>query len=62
MLHYRGLWILADFPGTSPEFCRIYSYWQMIPLRLAILAAQALVVIRVWAICALPAPHLRSPR
>ncbi|KAJ7302248.1 hypothetical protein DFH08DRAFT_905544 [Mycena albidolilacea] len=45
-----GLWILADFPGTSPEFCRIYSYWQMIPLRLAILAAQALVVIRVWAI------------
>nr|GAT44824.1 predicted protein [Mycena chlorophos] len=45
-----GLWILADYPGTSPEFCRIYSYWQMIPLRLAILAAQALVVIRVWAI------------
>ncbi|KAJ7467591.1 hypothetical protein FB451DRAFT_394806 [Mycena latifolia] len=45
-----GLWILADFPGTSAEFCRIYSYWQMIPLRLAILAAQALVVIRVWAI------------
>ncbi|KAJ6572792.1 hypothetical protein DFH09DRAFT_401981 [Mycena vulgaris] len=44
------LWVLADFPGTSPEFCRIYSYWQMIPLRLAILAAQALVVIRVWAI------------
>ncbi|KAJ7108329.1 hypothetical protein C8R44DRAFT_885075 [Mycena epipterygia] len=44
------LWILADYPGTSPEFCRIYSYWQMIPLRLAILAAQALVVIRVWAI------------
>ncbi|KAJ7058338.1 hypothetical protein C8F01DRAFT_1147924 [Mycena amicta] len=45
-----ALWILADFPGTSAEFCRIYSYWQMIPLRLAILAAQALVVIRVWAI------------
>ncbi|KAJ7155331.1 hypothetical protein C8R46DRAFT_1117442 [Mycena filopes] len=44
------LWILADYPGTSAEFCRIYSYWQMIPLRLAILAAQALVVIRVWAI------------
>ncbi|KAJ7651761.1 hypothetical protein B0H17DRAFT_1102069 [Mycena rosella] len=44
------LWILADFPGTSPEFCRIYAYWQMIPLRLAILVAQALVVIRVWAI------------
>ncbi|KAJ7110215.1 hypothetical protein C8R43DRAFT_166937 [Mycena crocata] len=45
-----ALWILADFPGTSAEFCRIYSYWQMAPLRLAILAAQALVVIRVWAI------------
>ncbi|CAK5263440.1 unnamed protein product [Mycena citricolor] len=45
-----ALWILADFPGTSPEFCRIYSYWQMIPLRLAIIAAQGLVVIRVWAI------------
>jgi len=44
------LWIIADFPGTSAEFCRIYSYWQMIPLRLAILTAQALVVIRVWAI------------
>ncbi|KAJ7271282.1 hypothetical protein B0H12DRAFT_1092903 [Mycena haematopus] len=44
------LWILADYPGTSPEFCRIYGYWQMIPLRLAILAAQALVVMRVWAI------------
>ncbi|KAJ6502755.1 hypothetical protein C8R47DRAFT_1316741 [Mycena vitilis] len=44
------LWILADYPGTSVEFCRVYSYWQMIPLRLAILAAQALVVIRVWAI------------
>ncbi|KAK7030150.1 hypothetical protein R3P38DRAFT_895945 [Favolaschia claudopus] len=45
-----ALWILADYPGTSAEFCRIYAYWQMIPLRLAILAAQALVVIRVWAI------------
>ncbi|KAF7322528.1 hypothetical protein HMN09_00031300 [Mycena chlorophos] len=45
-----GLWILADFPGTSPEFCRVFSYWEMIPLRLSILAAQALVVIRVWAI------------
>ncbi|KAJ7133889.1 hypothetical protein C8R43DRAFT_1205742 [Mycena crocata] len=45
-----ALWILSDFPGTSAEFCRIYSYWQMAPLRLAILAAQALVVIRVWAI------------
>ncbi|KAJ7447465.1 hypothetical protein FB451DRAFT_779062 [Mycena latifolia] len=44
------LWILADFLGTSAEFCRIYSYWEMIPLRLAILAAQALIVIRVWAI------------
>ncbi|KAJ7620483.1 hypothetical protein DFH06DRAFT_66552 [Mycena polygramma] len=44
------LWIVADYPGTSVEFCRIYSYWQMIPLRLAILAAQALVVMRVWAI------------
>ncbi|KAJ7264531.1 hypothetical protein B0H12DRAFT_1102148 [Mycena haematopus] len=44
------LWILADYPGTTPEFCRIYSYWQMIPLRLAILTAQALVVMRVWAI------------
>ncbi|KAF7291226.1 hypothetical protein MIND_01266200 [Mycena indigotica] len=45
-----GLWVLANYPGTSREFCRIYGYWQMIPLRLAILAAQALVVIRVWAI------------
>ncbi|KAK6984775.1 hypothetical protein R3P38DRAFT_2743645 [Favolaschia claudopus] len=45
-----ALWILADYPGTSAEFCRIYAYWQMIPLRLAILAAQALVVMRVWAI------------
>ncbi|KAJ7212572.1 hypothetical protein GGX14DRAFT_542550 [Mycena pura] len=45
-----ALWILADYPGTSAEFCRVYGYWQMIPLRLAILAAQALVVIRVWAI------------
>ncbi|KAF7332561.1 hypothetical protein MKEN_00138800 [Mycena kentingensis (nom. inval.)] len=45
-----ALWVLANYPGTSPEFCRIYSYWQMIPLRLAILAAQGLVVIRVWAI------------
>ncbi|KAK6987666.1 hypothetical protein R3P38DRAFT_2574655 [Favolaschia claudopus] len=45
-----ALWILADYPDTSAEFCRIYAYWQMIPLRLAILAAQALVVIRVWAI------------
>ncbi|KAF8202639.1 hypothetical protein K438DRAFT_1932609 [Mycena galopus ATCC 62051] len=44
------LWIVADYPGTSAEFCRIYSYWQMIPLRLAILAAQALVGMRVWAI------------
>ncbi|KAJ7208259.1 hypothetical protein GGX14DRAFT_454254 [Mycena pura] len=44
------LWIVADYPGTSAEFCRVYGYWQMIPLRLAILAAQALVVIRVWAI------------
>ncbi|KAJ7933994.1 hypothetical protein B0H13DRAFT_2306024 [Mycena leptocephala] len=44
------LWILADSPGTSPEFCFIYAYWQMIPLRLAILTAQALVVMRVWAI------------
>ncbi|KAJ7776544.1 hypothetical protein DFH07DRAFT_1056634 [Mycena maculata] len=44
------LWIIADFPGTSAEFCRVYAYWEMIPLRLAILAAQALIVIRVWAI------------
>ncbi|KAJ7154434.1 hypothetical protein C8R43DRAFT_441999 [Mycena crocata] len=44
------LWIPADFPGTSAEFCRTYSYWQMAPLRLAILAAQALVVIRVFVI------------
>ncbi|KAJ7616022.1 hypothetical protein FB45DRAFT_236366 [Roridomyces roridus] len=44
------LWIVADYPGTSERFCWIYAYWQMIPLRLAILAAQALVVIRVWAI------------
>ncbi|KAF8194848.1 hypothetical protein K438DRAFT_809488 [Mycena galopus ATCC 62051] len=44
------LWIIADYPGTSPEFCYIYAYWQIIPLRLAILTAQALVVMRVWAI------------
>ncbi|KAF7332480.1 hypothetical protein MKEN_00130100 [Mycena kentingensis (nom. inval.)] len=42
--------IVANYPGTTAEFCRVYSYWQMIPLRLAILAAQALVAIRVWAI------------
>ncbi|KAJ6467258.1 hypothetical protein C8R45DRAFT_1219084 [Mycena sanguinolenta] len=45
-----SLWILVNYLGTSSEFCGIYSYLQMIPLRLAILAAQALVVIRVWAI------------
>ncbi|KAF7368444.1 hypothetical protein MVEN_00167400 [Mycena venus] len=45
-----SLWILENYLGTSSEFCGIYSYLQMIPLRLAILAAQALVVIRVWAI------------
>ncbi|KAJ7677053.1 hypothetical protein DFH06DRAFT_1317645 [Mycena polygramma] len=50
LVYVPCLWILADYPGTSVEFCRVYSYWQMIPLRLAILAAQALVVIRVWAI------------
>ncbi|KAJ7850372.1 hypothetical protein B0H13DRAFT_2674475 [Mycena leptocephala] len=44
------LWILTNDLGASPEFCRIYSYWQMIPLRLAILTTQALVAIRVWAI------------
>ncbi|KAF7301824.1 hypothetical protein MIND_00748200 [Mycena indigotica] len=45
-----ALWIVADFPSISPGFCQVYSWWQMFPLRLAILAAQALVVIRVWAI------------
>ncbi|KAJ7889415.1 hypothetical protein B0H13DRAFT_2341536 [Mycena leptocephala] len=45
-----SLWILMNYLGTSSEFCGIYSYLQMIPLRLAILAAQALVVIRVWAL------------
>ncbi|KAJ6564230.1 hypothetical protein B0H19DRAFT_1258697 [Mycena capillaripes] len=45
---YRCLWILANDLGTSSEV--IYSDFQMIPLRLAILAAQALVVIRLWAI------------
>ncbi|KAJ7437091.1 hypothetical protein B0H11DRAFT_2108443 [Mycena galericulata] len=32
--------------------CQIYAYWQAIPPRLAILAAQAVMVIRLWAICA----------
>ncbi|KAJ7895155.1 hypothetical protein B0H14DRAFT_2681443 [Mycena olivaceomarginata] len=44
------LWILMNDLGASPDFCRIYSYLQMIPLRLAILTTQALVAIRVWAI------------
>ncbi|KAJ7230419.1 hypothetical protein GGX14DRAFT_553899 [Mycena pura] len=44
------LFRVADYPGTSAELCCVYGYWQMVSLRLAILAAQALVVIRVWAI------------
>ncbi|KAF7352403.1 hypothetical protein MVEN_01204600 [Mycena venus] len=50
----RGLLILqfiaGDYPGTSARFCEIYGYWQVIPPRLAILAAQAIMVIRLWAI------------
>lgn len=34
------------------QVCHIYGYVQIIPLALAILVAQALIVIRVWAICA----------
>ncbi|KAJ7902965.1 hypothetical protein B0H13DRAFT_2335395 [Mycena leptocephala] len=43
------LWIVVDLPGTN-KVCHIYGYVQIIPLALAILVAQALIVIRVWAI------------
>ncbi|KAJ7693892.1 hypothetical protein B0H17DRAFT_1330224 [Mycena rosella] len=50
----RGLLILqfiaGGYPGTSASVCRIYGYWQVIPPRLAIFAAQAVMVIRLWAI------------
>ncbi|KAJ7126445.1 hypothetical protein C8R43DRAFT_1029017 [Mycena crocata] len=50
----RGLLILVflagGYPGMSEEVCRIYGSWQVIPARLAILAAQAIMVIRLWAI------------
>ncbi|KAK7013149.1 hypothetical protein R3P38DRAFT_1523791 [Favolaschia claudopus] len=50
----RGLLILqliaGNYPGTSPRFCQIYGYWQIIPPRLAIIVAQAIMVIRLWAI------------
>nr|GAT58497.1 predicted protein [Mycena chlorophos] len=42
--------IVGDMPGTSAGFCAIYGSWQIIPTRLAILVAQALMVIRLWAI------------
>ncbi|KAJ7682315.1 hypothetical protein DFH06DRAFT_292063 [Mycena polygramma] len=43
-------YIAGGYPGTSESFCQIYGYWQIIPPRLAILAAQAMMVIRLWAI------------
>ncbi|KAJ7934685.1 hypothetical protein B0H13DRAFT_2305468 [Mycena leptocephala] len=43
------LWIVADLPGTN-KVCHIYGYVQIIPLALAILVTQALIVIRVWVI------------
>ncbi|KAJ7886266.1 hypothetical protein B0H13DRAFT_2342909 [Mycena leptocephala] len=43
------LWIVVDLPGTN-KVCHIYGYVQIIPLALAILVVQALIVIRVWAI------------
>ncbi|KAF8214033.1 hypothetical protein K438DRAFT_1802756 [Mycena galopus ATCC 62051] len=42
--------IAGDYPGTSAGFCQVYGYWQVFPPRLAILGAQALMVIRLWAI------------
>ncbi|KAJ7767449.1 hypothetical protein DFH07DRAFT_1058509 [Mycena maculata] len=42
--------IAGGYPGTSAHVCQIYAYWQVIPPRLAILAAQAVMVIRLWAI------------
>ncbi|KAF7302088.1 hypothetical protein MIND_00775500 [Mycena indigotica] len=42
--------IVGDYPGMSAEFCDVYGIWQVIPARLAILVAQALMVIRLWAI------------
>ncbi|KAJ7167660.1 hypothetical protein C8R46DRAFT_1093724 [Mycena filopes] len=50
----RGLlilqWVVGGYPGTSERFCQIYAYWQIIPPRLAILTAQAIMIIRLWAI------------
>ncbi|KAJ6558689.1 hypothetical protein B0H10DRAFT_2120582 [Mycena sp. CBHHK59/15] len=44
------LWIVAELSGTSGKFCYVYGYWQIVPLPIAILVAQALIVIRLWAI------------
>ncbi|KAJ6561540.1 hypothetical protein DFH09DRAFT_1316119 [Mycena vulgaris] len=41
--------VVLRLPRTLHS-CRIYGYWQVIPPRLAILAAQAVMVIRLWAI------------
>ncbi|KAJ7639283.1 hypothetical protein FB45DRAFT_905185 [Roridomyces roridus] len=50
----RALLILQFYsggvPGTSARFCQIYGYWQVIPPRLAILGAQAVMIIRLSAI------------
>ncbi|KAF7355725.1 hypothetical protein MSAN_01490400 [Mycena sanguinolenta] len=50
----RGLLILqfiaGGYPGTTAGFCQVYGYWQVFPARLAILGAQAIMVIRLWAI------------
>ncbi|KAJ7129239.1 hypothetical protein C8R44DRAFT_73141 [Mycena epipterygia] len=50
----RGLLILqyiaGGYPGTSESVCHIYGYWQAIPPRMAILAAQAIMIIRLSAI------------
>ncbi|KAJ7891527.1 hypothetical protein B0H13DRAFT_2340539 [Mycena leptocephala] len=53
------LWIVADLPGTN-KVCHIYGYVQIIPLALAILVTQALIVIRVWVIC-VPSPIMLLP-
>ncbi|KAJ7498524.1 hypothetical protein FB451DRAFT_1548376 [Mycena latifolia] len=42
--------IAGGYPGTSESVCHIYGYWQVIPPRLAVIAAQAIMVIRLWAI------------
>ncbi|KAJ6515422.1 hypothetical protein C8R45DRAFT_1086629 [Mycena sanguinolenta] len=42
--------IAGGYPGTTAGFCQVYGYWQVFPARLAILGAQAIMVIRLWAI------------